>query len=94
MSAPFPPPAVDYLSQAIAIVRAELDPALPVTKRLRTLWAGVVAARDLGASDVVETEFLELARECGLYRALGRHAATDLQHVIRWAMLGRDPFGN
>jgi hypothetical protein len=89
-----PPQAVDLLSQAIEFVKPHLDPSLPVTERLRTLWAAVFAARDLAASDVVEDEFLSLAMECALHRDLGYHAEEDLRHVIRWAMLGRDPFGN
>ena len=55
------------------------------------MWAGVVAARGLGASDIVEGEFFRLAHETGLFADLGRHADEDLRHVIRWAMLNRNP---
>jgi hypothetical protein len=51
-----------------------------------------VAARDLGATDVVEGEFLRLARDSGLYADLGSHADADLRHIIRWAMLDQNPF--
>lgn len=80
------------LSQALNYVRPRLDPTLPVTERLRTFWAAVVAARDLGATDVVENEFMKLARDTGLHQELGRHADEDLHHVFRLALLGSNPF--
>jgi hypothetical protein len=89
-----PAPPADLLSQAVQIVRRELDPSLPISERLRTIWAGALAASDLGAVDVVEAEFLALAEECGVLRDLGRTAHTDLVHIIRWAFVGHDPFGN
>ena len=88
-----PAPAIDLLEQGIEAMRPYLDSALPVTERIRNLWAGVAAARDLAAADVVEAEFIRLAQETGLARDLGRHAAEDLQHVIRWGLRNRDPFG-
>jgi hypothetical protein len=81
------------LAQAIEHVRPHLDPGLPIGQRIRNLWAGVVASRDLAAVDVIEEEFLPLARETGLARDLGRHAEQDLRHVIQWAMLDQNPFG-
>lgn len=89
-----PMPPTDLLTQAVEIVRGELNPSLPVSENLRTIWAAAAAARDLGAVDVIETEFMALAQECGLYRELGHHAESTLHHIIRWAMLGQDPFGN
>jgi hypothetical protein len=56
------------------------------------LWAAVVAARDLAASDVLEATFLRLARDGGLYADLGHRADDDLRHIIRWAMLDQNPF--
>lgn len=85
--------AVDLLASAIEQVRPHLNRTMPIGQRIRDLWAGVIAARDLAATDVIETEFLALARETGLARDLGRHAAEDLQHVIRWASLNQNPFG-
>jgi hypothetical protein len=82
----------DLLSQAITYVRPHLDRSLPTGDRLRAMWAAVVAARDLAASDVVAEEFMQLAHESGLAADLGRHADDDLRHVARWAMLGRNPF--
>jgi hypothetical protein len=93
VSAPFaPPPVVDLLVEAIEYVRPHLNSALPIGERLRNLWAAVVASRDRAAWDVIEAEFLMLARETGLVRALGRHADEDLRHVIRWAMWDQNPF--
>jgi hypothetical protein len=90
MKAPASSPSL--LSEATNYVRPLLDRSNPLSERLQTLWAAVVAARDVGASDVVEREFLQLARDVGLYADLGRHAAADLRHVIRWAMLNQCPF--
>jgi hypothetical protein len=89
-----PSPAVnaDFLSHAIRYVKPHLDRSLPVGERLRALWAAVIVARDLAATDVVEQEFLELAQQIGLATDLGRHADDDLRHVVRWAMLNRNPF--
>jgi hypothetical protein len=84
--------AFDLLTAAVAQVRPRLECADTIGDRLRTLWAAVVAARDLGASDLVEDEFLRLAREAGLAADLGRHADADLRHVIHSAMLDINPF--
>jgi hypothetical protein len=85
-------PATDLLAEAVAYVRARLEGASTIGDRLRVLWAGVAAARDLGAADVIEAEFLLLARDTGLAADLGRQAETDLRHVVQWAMLGMNPF--
>jgi hypothetical protein len=81
----------DMLSEAVAYVRPHMERGT-VSDKLRTLWAGVAAARDLGAADVVEDEFLTLARNTGLAADLGSHADAGLRHVIHWAMLGQNPF--
>ena len=86
------PPPIALIDKAIVYVRPHLDCSISVSNRIRNLWAAVVAARDLGASDVIEDEFTRLAGEMGLARDLGRHADETLRHVIRWAMLGRNPF--
>jgi hypothetical protein len=92
MTAPLSPPAIDLLTLAADYVRPLLGRSSPLGERLQTLWAAVVAARDIGASEVVEAEFLRLARDSGLFADLGRHANADLRHVIRWAMLNQNPF--
>ena len=93
MTAPLPQPTpIDLVRQAAGYVRPYLDRSNPIGERLRTFWAAVVAARECGASDVVEEEFLQLARDTGLAVDLGRHADADLRHVIRWAMLEQNPF--
>jgi hypothetical protein len=86
------PRATDLLTEAVAYVRPRLEGTNPIGDRLRTLWAGVAASRYLGSSDVVEAEFLKLAREAGLTADLGHHADADLLHVLRWAMRGMNPF--
>jgi hypothetical protein len=73
-------------------VHGHLDRSSPVSERLRTLWAGVAAARDLGATDVVADAFAELAHECGLIADLGQHGDDDVRAVIRAAMLDQNPF--
>jgi hypothetical protein len=85
-------PATDLIESAAKYVQPYLDCSIPVSDRVRNLWAAIVAARDMGASDVIEREFMRLAHDTGLARDLGRHADEDLRHVIRLAMLGRNPF--
>jgi hypothetical protein len=82
----------DLVAQAIESVRPLLDHSIPVGDRLRNLWAAVVATRDLAACDIIEDEFMQLARDTQLLRDLGRHADNDIHHVIRWAMLDHNPF--
>jgi len=91
--APFHTPALYLLNHATEYVRPRLDRSMAVGDRLRNLWAAVVAARDLGGTDVIEHEFMRLALDTGLACDLGRHADDDLRHVIRSAMLDRNPFG-
>jgi hypothetical protein len=92
MTLPCPPPAIDLLTHATVYLRPYLDRSVPVGDRLRNFWAAVFAARDLAACELVENEFLQVARDAGLAIDLGRHADDDLRHVIRWAMLGQNPF--
>jgi hypothetical protein len=85
--------STDLLDQATERVRPRLDRNRPAGERLRALWSGVVAARKFGAADIVANEFMQLAIASGLRADLGRHADEDLEHVIRWGLLARDPFG-
>jgi hypothetical protein len=82
----------DLVTQAADYVRPLLDRSNSLGERLRTLWAAVVAARNLGAFDVIEGEFLQLARDTGLVADLGSRADVDLRHIIRWAVLEQNPF--
>jgi len=98
VSAPFAPPrAIDLLAQAIEYTRVELNPAKPINDRVRIFWAAVVAARDLGAADVVHDEFLLLANDVGLFADLAQHppyaAQETIEHLIRWGLFARNPFG-
>ncbi len=85
-------PAVDLLAQAIARVRPHLDRSTPIGERARIFWAGVVAARDLAAVDVIEEEFTDLAQATGLIADLGPHGKVDAAHLIRWALIDQNPF--
>lgn len=92
MSAPSTSPrAIALLEQATVFLRPRLERSLPIHERLKTFWAGCVAARDLAATDVIEMEFLTLASETGITTDLGRNAETDLRHVIRMALIGSNP---
>jgi hypothetical protein len=88
-----PPSAVDLIARAIERVRPDLVRVKPIKERVRAFWAGVKAARDLGASDVVYEKFRQLAADTGLLADLGQHADETVAHLIRWGLLGRDPFG-
>jgi hypothetical protein len=98
MSAPFAPPrAIDLLANAIEYTRCELDRTKPINDRVRIFWAAVVAARNLGATDVVRDEFLLLAADVGLFADLAQHppyaAEETIEHLIRWGLFARNPFG-
>ena len=106
MSAPFPPPpAVDLLAQATLHVRAALmDQSKPTKARLRILWGAARQASNLGSADVVHDEFMALAVEVNLIDQHGRwtgsdvreyvrrFGAEDVDHVLRWALRGWNPF--
>jgi hypothetical protein len=64
----------------------------PLNVRIRLFWSYAKAARDLGATDVIQAEFLELARTTCLAADLGRHVDEDLRHVLGWAARGLNPF--
>jgi hypothetical protein len=85
--------SIDRLSQASAHLRRRLDRCRTAGERIRALWAVTVNAADLAAPDVIEEEFVAVARETGLAHDLGRHADEDIRHVISWALRNRDPFG-
>jgi hypothetical protein len=84
----------EALAEAIEHVRDHLSQPDTSAERIRKLWIGVVAARDLATDPILMRAFLQLARQTGLHRDLGRHADEDLAHVIRWGLLDRDPFGD
>jgi hypothetical protein len=94
---------VDLLEQAINRARPLLRTGT-TKERIRLLWAAAKNARPLGAEDVVEAAFLELAIEVGLIDERGwwtgqdvradirRHGRQDVIHVLRWAARSRNPF--
>jgi hypothetical protein len=86
------PIAVDLLAHAIDYMRPRLNAALPISERIRNLWAAVVASRDLAPIGRIENDFLHLACEAGLIRDLGQHGEEDVKHVIHWAIRDQNPF--
>jgi hypothetical protein len=86
-------PTTDMLAEAIGYVRSHLVRG-EIGARLRCIWAGAKAASDLGAADVIEQEFLTLAKESGIAADLRNcpphphDVEATLRHVIRWAMRG------
>jgi hypothetical protein len=97
--------AVDLLIQTIECVRpALLDKNKPTKECIRILWSAVKRARDLGSNDVVSAEFIRLAIETNLIDSNGRwtgddvrksvrrYGHEDVEHVIRWALRGWNPF--
>jgi hypothetical protein len=89
--------AIDLLSQAIERVRPMLDRNLPLKARVRVLWAATKNARKFAASDVLATEFSQLARDSGLTADLNdpvRHLSGEetVRHVVSWACRGMNPF--
>jgi hypothetical protein len=84
--------AVDLLDAAIEALRPELERSQPVKERVRKWWSAAREAREYGAADVVQAEFLRLARETGLVGDLGWDGEEDAAHVLDWAMRGMNPF--
>jgi hypothetical protein len=101
------PIAVDLLAAAIEQARPLVvaDRRKSTKARVRILWAAVVAARDLAASDRVHGSFGALSVQVGLINHRGwwtgadvrpsvrRYGLEDVDHVIMWALRGMDPFG-
>lgn len=96
-------PAVDLLAQ-IEQARSLLAADSPTRTRLAVLWAAAKKARKVAAADVAVNAFMALAIETGLIDEGGRwrgadvaehcrrYGARDVEHVIRWALRGRNPF--
>jgi hypothetical protein len=106
MNAPVRNPlAVDLLQQVIEGARPQVaDQTAPTKRRVQTLWAYAKHSRDLAASDVLHDAFMQLAIDAKLIGATGwwlprdvrdsirRYGREDIDHVIRWALFGQDPF--
>lgn len=96
------PGAVDLLTQAIERVRPLIDGT--TKQRIRVLWAAVLNARNLGASDMVHDAFMELAIEVKMIdehgrwigddvrKTVRRYGLQDVSHVVVWAQRGCNPF--
>jgi hypothetical protein len=98
--------AVDLLAAAIEKTRPLLADRRKSTKqRAHILWAAVMAARDLGASDRVHGAFGALTVQTGLITHRGRwtgadvrpsvrrYGIEDVDHIVTWALCGKNPFG-
>jgi len=88
------PATVDLLGAAIARTAKYLDRSISVVGRVRSLWAAVATASVINAAadDVLEDEFIKLARQTGLTADLGAHGAGDVRHIVRWGLVDRNPF--
>jgi hypothetical protein len=97
--------SVDLLSETVVRTRPMVANTARTTKqRLRLLWAAAKQAGDLAALDVVSDSFVTLAVEANLIDRNGRWTGTDVrkgrrgfgaqdvEHVIRWATRGWNPF--
>lgn len=60
--------------------------------RLRLLWQAVKATRGKADDAELRRQFLDRATRSGLVAALGWHGKEDVDHVIRWGLLDRDPW--
>ena len=92
-----PPATADLLTQAIELVRPQLNRSKPLKERVEIYWAAIAAAAELAAVDVLREEFLRLAEQTGLAADLKQHAdlyhsVKTLDHVLRWGLLRRNPF--
>jgi hypothetical protein len=90
-------PPADLLTQAIELVRPQLERSRPLKERVEIYWSAVAAASSLAAVDIAREEFLRLATETGLAGDLRQHADLynsdkTLEHVLRWGLLRRNPF--
>jgi hypothetical protein len=99
MNAIAPIKACDLLTQAIEIVRPDLQRSKPLKERVAIFWSAVAAAADknLAAVDVLRQEFLQLAADTGLAADIKQHtdlyhSDQTLEHVLRWGLLRRNPF--
>jgi hypothetical protein len=91
------PPACDLLTQAIELVRPQLERSKPLKERVEIYWAAIAAANSLAAADILRKEFLRLAKDSGLAADLKQHADLydsdkTLEHVLRWGLLRRNSF--
>jgi hypothetical protein len=99
------PATVDVLGEVIETARQTIaDRAVPTKTRVEALWAYAKASRDLAAIDVLQDEFMRLAIKAGLITANGYwvpndvrtsvrpYGREDVEHVIRWALHGLNPF--
>ena len=84
---------MDDLTRALNHFRPKLDRALPIAERSRNFYAICVAVRKLAASDVLRDDLTVFARRRRLIHDLGRNGSETVDHLIRYGLLKRWPFG-
>jgi hypothetical protein len=84
--------AVDLLEATIEVLRPELERSRRIKQRIRAWWSAARDAKGYGARDVVEAEFMRLARDTGLISDLGKYGDEDARHVLDWALRNLNPF--
>ena len=83
-----PPAPVDLLTQAIELVRPQLERSKPLRVRVEIYWSAIAAAVDLAAVDVFDSGLAaDLKQHADLY-----YSDKTLEHVLRWGLLRRNPF--
>ena len=83
----------DALTDAIEQTRVMLAECKTNKIRVRIFWSARKHSRDMAPPAVIDAAFLALATETKLIAALGRHGAEDVQHILKWAAAGTNPFG-
>jgi hypothetical protein len=69
----------------------------PVKVRLRLFWELAKGARGKAPDAELRRQFLERARTSGLIaaaHAVGHHGHEDVEHILDWALRGKDPWGS
>jgi len=84
-------PAVDELTEALDLLRPQLDRTISVAERAHNFWAITVAVRGCAAADVLAEDLTSLARDTGLMEDL-HGGAEDVTHLVTWGLLDRNPF--
>jgi hypothetical protein len=91
------------LDDAIANARPLLTNGAPTKARVRVLWAAAKKVRHDAPAREMMAAFMALAVETGLIDAAGnwgadiresrrRDGGQDVEHVLRWALRGLNPF--
>jgi hypothetical protein len=83
--------SVDLLEQFIGAARPRLAGETSPKAQLELLWSYAKASRDFASEDVWRAQFNALAAELGL-TAHRRIKQDGIDHILRWAWRGWNPF--